>query len=297
MPPPQPPAAADRPLLGIAYMALGVLCLAVMDGLAKYAMAEAPVAQVIFVRSLFVLVFMAPMLKGRGLPALRTTRPIEHTVRVVLAVGAILCFFEALKRLPLATVIAIAFGAPLFMTALSVPLLKERVGIHRWSAVALGFVGVMVIVEPGGEAVSAIAALAVLSSLLFAANMVVLRRLTRTETDAALMFYLNAGVLLAMSAIAPFVWTPLAWREIAAIAAMALALMGGQTFMIRAFRHAPVGAVAPFQYTELLWAALIGYVFWSELPPDNVWYGAVIVIAAGLYVIWRERVRAAAAPP
>jgi drug/metabolite transporter (DMT)-like permease len=121
------------------------------------------------------------------------------------------------------------------------------------------------------------------------------RFLARTETDAALMFWQNLGVLAVSGLMAPFVWTGLTPPDLAGIAAMALLLLLGQFCTVRAFRTAPVGAVAPFQYVELLWAAMIGYSFWSEVPPANVWIGAAIVVASGLVVIWRERVRARAA--
>jgi drug/metabolite transporter (DMT)-like permease len=285
----------DRPLVGIAWILTAGFTLSVMDGLIKWSVGVFPVAQVVFVRSVVVLLLLGVALARTGaLRAVGTKRPLGHLLRVTLTVASILTFFESVRLLPLATVIAIGFGAPLFMTALSVLVLRERVGAHRWTAIAVGFVGVVVITRPGPEGISWPALLALVSSMLFAAHLVTARYLARTETDAALMFWQNLGVLVVSGLLTPFVWTPVASSDLAMIATMGALLLIGQFCTVRAFRTAPVGAVAPFQYAELIWAAAIGYVFWHEMPPANVWFGAAIVVASGLYVIWRERMRAAA---
>jgi drug/metabolite transporter (DMT)-like permease len=283
----------DRPLVGIGWIVTAGCTLSVMDGLIKWSVGVFPVAQVVFIRSAFVLLLLGALLvHSGGLSAIRTKRPFGHLLRVALTVASILSFFESVRLLPLATVIAIGFGAPLFMTALSVPVLRERVGAHRWTAIAIGFVGVLVITRPGPDGLEWPALLALLSSMLFAAHLVTARYLARTETDASLMFWQNLGVFVCSGLLAPFVWTPVAAVDLAVVATMGVLLLIGQYCTVRAFRVAPVGAVAPFQYTELIWAAVIGYVFWHEVPPSNVWFGAIIVVASGLYVIWRERLRA-----
>jgi drug/metabolite transporter (DMT)-like permease len=285
----------DRPLVGIGWILTAGFTLSVMDGLIKWSVGVFPVAQVVFVRSAFVLLLLGAVLARAGaFRSLGTKRPLGHLLRVTLTVASILTFFESVRLLPLATVIAIGFVAPLFMTALSVPVLRERVGAHRWTAIGVGFAGVLVITRPGPEGLEWPAVLALVSSMLFAAHLVTARWLARTETDAALMFWQNLGVFLVSGLAAPFVWTPVASADLALIATMAALLLIGQFCTVRAFRTAPVGAVAPFQYVELLWAAIIGFVFWHEVPPANVWIGAVIVVASGLYVIWRERMRATA---
>jgi drug/metabolite transporter (DMT)-like permease len=285
----------DRPLAGIAWILAAGFILSVMDGLIKWSVGVFPVVQVVAVRSAFVLLFMAPLiLRAGGLGALKTKRPLGHLLRVTLTVCAILTFFEAVRLLPLATAIAIGFGAPLFMTAISVPVLGEKVGVHRWAAIATGFIGVLIITRPGSDGLAWPALLALVSSVFFAAHLVTGRYLARTETDMALMFWQNLGVLVVTGMLAPLFWTPVGSDDFALIAAMALLLLLGQFCTVRAFRTAPLGAVAPFQYAELIWAALIGYAFWAEVPAANVWTGAAIVVASGLYVIWRERMRGAA---
>lgn len=294
--PPANSGRADRPLLGIAYMALGVFFLSVMDTITKYAVSQMTTPAIIAIRSVMVLAMLAPFVaRAGGLAALKTGRPWGHIVRGLFGVGAMYCFFESLRLLPLATAIAIGFAAPLFMTAFSVPILKEKVGVHRWSAVAIGFVGVLVIMGPGvadGE-FGLGAALALAAAVFYALAMTCVRWLASTESDLSMMLSQNLAMLIAGGVGLFFVSAAVPGHMWLVIPAMAALVLLGQRFTFRAFRLAPVGAVAPFHYTELVWAAIFGWMFWREWPEANVWWGAAIVVGAGLYTIWRERVRAA----
>lgn len=201
--------------------------------------------------------------------------------------------FESLRLLPLATVIAISFAAPLFMTLLSVPLLKERVGAHRWGALLAGFVGVSLIVGP--QAMDGVlglgAGLALGAAFFYAASMTCVRWLSPTESDLSMMVWQNLIMGLAGAVglfFVPLEVTPGMWPI---IALMAVLVLLGQRCTFRALRLAPVGVVAPFHYSELLWAALFGWVFWQEWPGPHVWWGALFVVGAGLYTLWRERAR------
>lgn len=280
----------ENVLRGVAFMLISVACMSTMDVLAKWVVASVAVPQMIALRSIIVLALAAVMVgRGGGMSALSTRRPRGHALRIVLSVGAMLTFFEGLRQLPLATAISLGFSAPLFMTALSVPFLGEKVGAHRWGAVFVGFVGVLIVIQPGGEGtLSWPALLVVASAMFFAGVMLTVRSLAPTESDAAMIVYQNLGVLLVTGLIAPFVWTWPTGGELVAIALMGVVLVANQLAMQRSFRAAPVGAVAPFQYTELLWASLFGYAIWSETPGWNVWAGACVIVASGLYVIWRE---------
>jgi drug/metabolite transporter (DMT)-like permease len=279
----------NRPLAGILWIVIAIALLSMMDAIAKWVLASLSVPQMIAVRSVFVLALIAGA-HGRDLKrVIATHRPWAHAGRTALVATSMLCFFEAMRHLPLATLVAISFGAPLFMTALSVPLLKERVGVHRWSAIVVGFVGVIVITRPGAaESFAPASLLAILASAVYALSMVAMRFMVRTESDGALMFWQNLGVFAVSLALAPFLWQPLDWASLGLVIAMAGLVWVSQQLTIRAFRLAPVGAVAPFHYSELLWAALFGWLVWHELPASHVWLGAAIVIASGLYVVWRE---------
>jgi len=285
---------SDRPLEGITYMLLGIAAFSATDGLSKWMVMAAPALEIVAVRNSFTLLLILPaVVRAGGLSALATRRGWAHVTRAGLSIVSLLTFFEALRDLPLATCIAIGFASPLFMTVASVLLLREHVGPHRWAAIGAGFVGVVIIAWPdSGGFVSWPAALMLLSSLCFALAMINVRWLARTESDVAMLVYQNVGMLAAGIVGLPFVWQPLSGVDLVVIAGMAVSLAVGQVFTIRAFRAAPVGVVAPFEYTELLWTALIGYVVWNELPTTHVWAGAALVIASGLYIIWREAVAA-----
>jgi drug/metabolite transporter (DMT)-like permease len=288
------PARADHPLQGMAWMVVGVFLLASLDALSKHAVSQLSIPVLIAARSAVVLVLLGPwVLLSGGWSALRTRRPWAHGVRGLFAVCSMLAFFESLRLLPLATVIAISFAAPLFMTLLSVPLLKERVGLHRCGALLAGFWGVSLIVGPqalDGD-LGLGAWLALLASLLYAASMACVRWLSPTESDLSMLVWQNVimglagavGLLFVPLVVAPGMW-PI-------IALMAVLVLLGQRCTYRALRLAPVGVVAPFHYSELLWAALLGWVFWHEWPGAHVWWGALLVIGAGLYTLWRERAR------
>jgi len=280
----------DHPLRGITYMLLGVTAFSATDGLSKWMVMAGPMLEIVAIRNALVLCLILPAVgHAGGVRVLATRRGWAHALRAALSAGALLTFFAALRELPLATSIAISFASPLFMTVASVLLLGERVGWHRWLAVSVGFTGVLVIAWPGTSGVmSWPAAVMVLSSLFFALSMITVRWLARTESDVAMLFYQNVGMMLAGAAGLPFVWQTPRPIDLGVIAGMAATLVVGQVFMIRAFRIAPVAVVAPFEYLELLWASLIGYVVWSEEPAAHVWVGAAVVVASGLYVTWRE---------
>ena len=288
------PARADHPLQGMAWMVVGVFLLAALDALSKHAVSQLSIPVLIAARSAVVLVLLGPwVLLSGGWSALRTRRPWAHGVRGLFAVCSMLAFFESLRLLPLATVIAISFAAPLFMTLLSVPLLKERVGLHRCGALLAGFWGVSLIVGPqalDGD-LGLGAWLALLASLLYAASMACVRWLSPTESDLSMLVWQNVIMGLAGAVgllFVPLVGAPGMWPI---IALMAVLVLLGQRCTYRALRLAPVGVVAPFHYSELLWAALLGWVFWHEWPGAHVWWGALLVIGAGLYTLWRERAR------
>ena len=292
--PPATPERADHPLQGIAWMVAGVFFLSVMDALSKHAVSQLSIPVLIAARSAMVLVLLLPwVLRSGGWSALRTRRAGAHLLRGLLAVCSMLAFFESLRLLPLATVIAISFAAPLFMTLLSVPLLQERVGAHRWGALLAGFAGVSLIVGPqamDGE-LGLGAGLALVAALFYAASMTCVRWLSPTESDLAMLVWQNLTMGLAGAVglfFVPLEVKPGMWPV---IACMAVLVLLGQRCTFRALRLAPVGVVAPFHYSELLWAACFGWVFWQEWPGAHVWWGALFVVGAGLYTLWRERMR------
>jgi drug/metabolite transporter (DMT)-like permease len=289
---------ADRPLQGIAWMVAGMFLLSVLDALSKHAVSQLSIPVLMAARSAMVLVLLVPWaLRSGGWSTLRTRRPWAQLLRGLLVVCSMWAFFESLRWLSLATVIAICFAAPLFMTLLSVPLLHERVGAHRWGALLAGFVGVGLIVGPqalDGE-LGLGAWLALAAALFYAASMTSVRWLSPTESDLSMMVWQNLTVCLVGTVGLCFVPLEVGPGMWPVIGFMAVLVLLGQLCTFRALRMAPVGVVAPFHYSELLWAALFGWAFWHEWPGAHVWWGAFLVVGAGLYTLWRERVRSMAA--
>jgi len=282
----------DRPLAGIGFAVTSVAAFSVLDALAKLAVSLLPVFEILAIRGAMVLVALAPLVARAGVyTSLRSRQPWVHVVRGTSSVLALWTFFEALRLLPLATVIALSFSAPLWMTVLSIPILKEHVGPHRWAGLRVGFAGVGIIMgaDAAGGALSAGGWLMLGSAFFFGMASLLVRRLVRTDSDLSMLVYQNIAQMLAGIAGSAFTWqrpTPLA---LAVVAATAVALMAGQWLAVGAMRRAPVGAVAPFHYTALVWAAFYGWAFWGEWPASEVWLGALVVTLAGLYVAWRER--------
>lgn len=280
-------------MAGIVFMVAAFVTVAVGDALTKAVIVAVPIAQFLVMRSTSVLILLVPFfMRAGGLAVFRTERLGLHLLRCVLNGASLLLFYVALRNLELATLFAIGFIGPLLMTALSVPILGERVGPQRWAAIGIGFLGALVIVKPGADGIQVMALVAMAGTSLWATSMVLVRKMSATETDASLLAYINTSLLLMGIVGAPFVWEPITLAQAGFVLMLAVTLVAGQWLMLRAFRLAPIGVVAPFQYTGIVWATLIGWAFWNEFPAPNVWIGASILIASGLYVMWRERVRA-----
>lgn len=288
----------DRPGLGIALMLTGIAGFAVMDAIIKWLTADYAVTQVVALRSWFglpLLCFFA-LHKG-GLKALKTQRPWVHILRYTLVLALSCSFFWALSQMKLVDAIAITFAAPIFITALSVPLLKEPVGLHRWLAISVGFCGVLIMLRPG-MGVFQWASLIVLGSVVvYALLMITTRAFKSTESTASLMLYPQLGMSLTGIVFASLFWVTPSLNDLGLFALAGMFGSVGVMCLTQAFRLAPVAAVSPFEYSALIWATLLGYLLWDELPDTTTLIGAGIVISSGLYIIYRETIRIGRARP
>jgi drug/metabolite transporter (DMT)-like permease len=281
---------------GAAAMIVGVGFFALHDMVGKLVVESYPVAQMLALRSgIALLILLVITLRRGSLPPLPRATVPAHLVRLVAMLGAIFLFFSALETLPLADATAIAFGAPFVMLLLSRPLLGEHVPRGAWGAVFVGFIGVLVIVRPGGD-VKPAALLAVGASILYAIGMLTTRRLARTELVFSMVFWVIAGQFVIALATLPFVWRPVEPRHWPLLAALAVLNLLGQLGLVRAFSLAPASAIAPYEYTALLWAAALGFLVFGDVPSASLWIGAVIIIGAGSYVTLRTRPTQVAAP-
>jgi drug/metabolite transporter (DMT)-like permease len=279
------------PLVG-AGLGLGALAFAlftVMDTTIKWLSAGYPVHELLFTNALFGLVPVAvTTLRRGGLARLRTRRLHLHVLRGMLGMGGGGCAFFAYSRLPLADAYAMIFATPLLITALSVPILGERVGWRRWSAIAVGFAGVLIMLRPGVAPIGP-GSLAALGAACFSAVAILLvRKLSATESTASIALYSNLTVILVMAMLLPAGGIFPGFGDFLLMAAAGL--IGGTALLvlIAAYRRAPAALVAPFQYSQMLWAVLLGFLIWRDVPDPGKLVGALIVAASSLFVVYRE---------
>jgi len=285
-------AASSATLRGIANIVLAVGLFATMDALVKHLAATYPVLQLVFFRSLFAFAPLSILIaRSGGLAALKTARPLGHVLRSLTGLVSMALFFLAFALLPLAEAIALSFAGPLFLTVLSIPLLGERVGPRRWAAVLAGFLGVLVIVRPGAGVFGVAALIPIGAAAAYAFAMIFVRKLSRSETNAAIVFYFTASCTVITALAMPFVWVTPSLADLPAL--IGVGLLGGaaQLFMTQAFRLAPAAVIAPFEYLAILFGIGFGYAFWSELPDRWTVLGAAVVVGSGLYILHRETVR------
>ncbi len=277
------------PLRGILCMLGGGLLLTVNDAVMKWLTADYPLGQVLFLRGAFVFLPIALLTwQTGGFAALRVRNVPGQAVRAAAMICSSFLFIGGLSLLPLADAIALSFAGPLFLTALATPMLGERVGWRRWSAVLIGFAGVLVMLRPTGEALYWAALLPLGAALAGAFRDVFTRRIAVTETTIGILVVSTAAVTLAGLCTAPFGWQPLVARDIGLFALAGLLLGGAHYLMIESFRFAEVALVAPFKYASMLWATLFGFLVWGHLPDSWMLTGSAMVIASGLYILHRE---------
>jgi drug/metabolite transporter (DMT)-like permease len=289
------PAPLERPAarigLGIILRVCAMACLAGLFGLVKVASERGvPIFETLFFRNAFAFIPIAIYIwRTSGFGVLRTSRPGAHAIRAMVGLTGMTGGFLAVSHLPLTEATALSFSAPLFMTALSVPLLKESVGPHRWAAVAVGFVGVLIMIRPDPANLANVGVIfALVGAVGSALAMITIRQISMTEPGARIVFYFTVAGALAGLASLPFGWVMPDPGTLALLVVMGLLGGVGQLLLTEAIRVAPVAVVAPFDYTQLVWASLFAFLVWDELPRALTLVGAGVVAASGLYILYRE---------
>jgi len=290
---------APRNLRGIAAMLLAVGLFSLMDGGLKQLASHYPPMQVAALRGLstlpLVLAWVVATGAVRGL--FRVRWPI-HLARGVLAVLMLWSFAYALRGMPLAGAYTLFFIAPLVITALSGPLLGERVGPRRWTAIAIGLAGVLVVLRPTGEGLASLPALAVLvAATAYAVSAVLVRVAHRSDSTQSLVFWMIVMTAFGAGALAWPQWLPLRGEDAWVIAGVGIAGFLGQVAITEAFRWGEASVVAPFEYSALAWGLALDLLVWGVLPDGWTFVGAGIIVASGLYLVRRERVHAEAEHP
>lgn len=284
--------AGDRPVAGILANAASMAASSAGDSLAKLAMAILPVPQTLMLRCLFLLILLTPLFivtRRRKLPLAATRRPWLHLGRCCLQFASILAALTALRNLPLTTVTAIMFIAPIFIALAAVAILGERIRPHQWIAIALGFAGCLVIIRPEGGGDLTYTLVALFSAATWALSNVILRLMTRTESHVTILIWSNGFLTLGGAALAFLDWRPLTGELFWLLVAMAALQLVGQWSSMTALRIAPAATVAPAQYTQILWATLLGVALFGEWPAPTVWIGATMIVAGGWWLMRGER--------
>lgn len=277
-------------LKGILCMCIGVFFLASGDAVSKWLGETHSPLQIIFFRTLVSLPLIALLAHfAGGLRKLRTKRPGMHALRGLIYTATMVCFVWGLTLLPLAEATAIAFVAPLFVTLLSVPLLGERIDPPVLIASLVGFVGVLIVVRPNGAAFQLGALVMIAAAFFYALMMLTARRYGAREHLWAMLFYMAFVPLIVTAFTLPWVWqTPQPWHWLGFIASGVLGV-AATAFITLAFRFAPAAIAAPFDYTAMLWAVLLGAWFWGEMPDLWVWVGSALIMSSGLAVAYHDR--------
>ena len=278
----------SAPIRGALWMMSAGLMLTLMSALMRDVSSDLHPFQIGFFRSLFGFLFLVPWLFGSGLAVLRTERFGLHLTRGLIAFVGLLMWTSALALMPVAEVTAFSFTAPLFATFGSAVILREVVRARRWVAVALGFVGMLIMLRPGISALQPGALLAVSTAVCIAASMLIVKRLSATEKPGTVVAYM-ALFLTLLSALPAFsVWQEPSWIVFAKCVAMGAFGTVGQLCMVRAFASADASAVAPFDYARLPFAALIGFIMFAESPDMWTWVGGAVIAASAIYIAHRE---------
>jgi drug/metabolite transporter (DMT)-like permease len=286
------PARADRPFKGIALILLSTTFLGVSDVTAKYLSASLPSIEIAWVRFLvFALIMVPAMVPGSPLFAMRTSRVGLPLMRGAALLGSSLFFITGLRYLPIAEASATGFVAPLFVTALSIVLLSEKVGVRRWLATATGLLGVLIILRPGTGAFHAAAFFPLISALAWAATLIMTRMMSGREHAITIMTYSSIAGVAILSVLVPFVWVAPSWHAVMFGILIGVASTAGQWIVVLAFRYADASVLAPFSYTQLVWVSTLGFLIFGEVPDAWTVVGAAFIVASGLYTAHRERVR------
>lgn len=272
-------------------MLSAMLLMACMDAISKHLATQYSVPQILAVRFVIFTVFALAMARPDGLrAAFRTYHPWLQIARSLIIAVEVGVFVLAFRYLPLADAHAIAGIAPLLVTALAVPLLREHVGPRRWAAVAGGFLGLLIIIRPGLTALDPAALIPLAGAFLWALYQILMRRVSRDDAATSMLYMTVVGAVV-MGTLAPFSWRPPDAEGWFFLVALGLVGSLGHYVLILAFRAAPASVLQPFHYTVLLWATVIGYLVFGDFPDGWTIVGGLVIAGSGLYAFYREQVR------
>lgn len=279
----------NKNLLGILLMTLGMFSLSINDIIYKNLTMNFPVWEAVFFRAFSGSIISLYLVYHSGINSIKTKKPVRHFVRAFSAVGCVVLYIFGIKYLLLSENIAIAHSAPIIAALLAVPILGEKIGIHRILAIIIGFIGVLVIIKPGTDLFQLKSLLPIGSALFMASVYLTTRSLMNTESSTSIVFYYSFALLITSLIFFPSDF--IIPDTFNLILALSLGIMGsmGHFFMSQAARHADVAVTSPFEYSSFIFVGLMGYFFFYEIPSNSVIIGGVLIIISGVYVAYRER--------
>lgn len=276
---------------GAAYLVLSTFLFVIVAALVKILAEQYSIIEIAFARTFFGLIPALLLSHRKGRIGFITKRPLSHFWRGLFGIASMLLIFKAYAMIPLPDATAISFAGPLFITALSTRMLHEHVGKHRWTAVVAGFLGVLLVMKPGGSLFHIGGLTALGAALCYALAMISLRKLRDTENTEVTTLYFTLFGALITGCLLPFAWKMANLQD-----GILLILVGvisgiGQHFLTKAYGMADASAISPFSYISILWASILGLLIWGEVPAWTTIFGSLMVIGSGIYILHRERVR------
>jgi drug/metabolite transporter (DMT)-like permease len=273
---------------GVGFMLAGIGLFAINDALGKWLLTTYSVGELLLIRSIAALLLLVPFIRQAGLTAFTAApRPYLQIARVILSTLEVAMFFWAVSYLPLADTVTFYLAGPIYVTALSVVFLGEKVGWRRWTAVLIGFVGVLIALRPSAASFTLPALIALTGSLCFAV-LIVATRLLHQTSNTVLVAGQITGTLIFGILLAPFGWITPSWPDFLLFTTFGVISMVALACVNYSLKIALASVVAPYQYTFILWAITLGYVVFGDVPDTIMLSGAAIIIAADLYIFWRE---------
>ncbi len=282
-----------RPLHVFALATFSIALFAVMNVCVKLSAATHSVVEIMFFRNLMAAVPVMILIRNhpQGWALLKTSRPLGHFTRGAVGICGMAFFFMSFSRLPLADATALSFATPLVLTALSVPFLGEKVGIFRWAAVIAGFIGVLIIAKPSGNADLTGIAIALSGAVMSAFAMMMVRKLGSSEHALTIVLYFSLFGTMCSAVALPWFWSTPTAESLLWLCLTGLAGGGAQVLLTQAYALAPAAYVSPFSYLAIIFAAVFGWGIWGEVPSMNVAVGSAIVVGSGLFILYRETVK------
>lgn len=276
---------------GIMFALIAMMLFSCMAAIAKHFADHYSAFQIAFFRFFFALFPLFPLIvSSGGFEVFKTKRFFGHVWRSCVGTASLITYFYSLQHLPLADAVAVSFTNPIFITLLSMVLLKEKVGRNRWIAIVLGFIGVIIIAKPDGLNLNIGVFFGLASSMFYALAMISLRTLGGTEKVLTTTAYFTILASLMLAIPAALSWTAPPFLDLMIFILCGLLAGIGQLFLTSAYQNAPPSVISPFNYSSILWAVIIGFIAWGQIPALHVWIGATIVISTGIYILQQQNV-------